>query len=63
MLLDTYEQSGLLFNTNFKSATNKDGTVGYRGELVLIEGGLGDDKGHSKPPRSSNAPCDIAGRR
>ncbi len=50
MLLDTYEQSGLLFNTNFKSATSKDGTVGYRGELVLIEGEVGDDKGHTKPP-------------
>jgi len=50
MLLDTYEQSGLLFNTNFKSATSKDNTVGYRGELVLIEGEIGDDKGHSKPP-------------
>lgn len=50
MLLDTYEQNSLLFNTNFKSATSKDGVVGYRGELVLIEGELGDDKGHKKPP-------------
>ena len=50
MLLDNYEQSGLLFNTNFKSATSKDGIVGYRGELVLIEGEVGDDKGHTKPP-------------
>ena len=50
MLLDNYEQRGLLFNTNFKSATSRDKTVGYRGELVLIEGEVGDDKGHSKPP-------------
>ena len=50
MLLDTYEQNGLLFNTNFKSATSKDAVVGYRGELVLIEGEIGDDKGNKKPP-------------
>jgi hypothetical protein len=50
MLLNKYEQSGVLFNTNFKSVTSKDNVVAYRGELVLIEGGVGDDKGHAKPP-------------
>lgn len=50
MSLDQYEQSGLLFNTNFKENANEAGVAGYRGELVLIEGGIADDKGHAKPP-------------
>lgn len=49
MSLDQYEQSSLLFNTNFKAAASKAGMEGYRGELVLIENGT-DDKGHAKPP-------------
>ena len=50
MLLDKYEQGGLLFNKNFKEKTGTDGMVAYRGELVLIEGEVADDKGHTKPP-------------
>ena len=50
MLLDKYEQSGLLFNKNFKEKTSNDGMFAYRGELVLIEGEIADDKGHTKPP-------------
>lgn len=49
MLIDQYEQSHLLFNTNFKGKTSEDGVEAYRGELVLIENEL-DDKGHPKPP-------------
>ena len=50
MPLDKYKEAGLLFNTNFLSATSDAGTSGYRGELVLIEGGVADAKGHAKPP-------------
>ena len=49
MSLDQYEQSSLLFNTNFRAAASKEGFEAYRGELVLIENGA-DDKGHPKPP-------------
>lgn len=52
MLLDKYEQEGLLFNKNFKDKTSTDGIFGYRGELVLIKGEVADDKGHTKPPVS-----------
>ena len=43
MSLDQYEQSSLLFNTNFRAAASKEGFEAYRGELVLIENGT-DDK-------------------
>ena len=49
MSLDQYEQSSLLFNTNFRDKTSEEGVEAYRGELVLIEGGT-DEKGHPKPP-------------
>ena len=45
MLLDNYEQQGLLFNMNFKSSASETGTVGYRGELVLVEGEVADEQG------------------
>lgn len=50
MPLEKYKQSGLLFNSNFLEKTSEAGISGYRGELVLIEGEIGDAKGHSKPP-------------
>lgn len=50
MALDKYEQEGLLFNVNFKSAASDSNTTAYRGELVLIEGEVADDKGRRKPP-------------
>jgi hypothetical protein len=49
MSIEQYEQSHLLFNTNFKGKTSEEGVEAYRGELVLIENEL-DDKGHPKPP-------------
>ena len=49
MLLDQYEQSHLLFNTNFRDKASEAGIEAYRGELVLIENEK-DDKGHPKPP-------------
>ena len=50
MILENYKKSGLLFNSNFLEQTSETGVFGYRGELVLIEGGIGDAKGHAKPP-------------
>lgn len=50
MLLDRYEQAGLFFNMNFKEATATAGSVAYRGELVLVEGEVGDAQGRRKPP-------------
>ncbi len=49
MLLDTFETQGLLFNSNFKDAASP-GLQAYRGDLVLIEGEVADDKGRRKPP-------------
>lgn len=48
MLLDRYEQGGLLFNTNFKESVG--GAVAYRGELVLKQGEVADAQGRRKPP-------------
>lgn len=50
MSLQELNDQGLFFNTNFLSNTSTDGMVGYRGELILIEGEIGDAKGHAKPP-------------
>lgn len=49
-LLESYNKSGLLFNSNFLEPTSKSGTFAYRGELVLVEGEVADAKGHAKPP-------------
>ncbi len=51
MLFDTYEQKGLLFNTNFKESEGK--YAAYRGDLVLELGEVGDALGHRKPPVST----------
>lgn len=50
MLLEKYEQEGLLFNKNFVEKSSTDGLVAFRGELVLVQGEVADDKGHKKPP-------------
>ena len=49
MALDKYEQQALLFNTNFLENTDDDVSA-YRGELVLVEGDVADNKGRTKPP-------------
>ena len=51
MLFDTYEQKGLLFNMNFKE--QEGSYAGYRGDLVLELGEVGDAHGHRKPPVST----------
>ncbi len=50
MLFDRYEKDQLLFNMNFKEATTTAGVAAYRGELVIIEGEVGDAQGRRKPP-------------
>jgi hypothetical protein len=52
MLLDRYEKDQLLFNMNFKEATTTAGLAAYRGELVIIEGEVGDAQGRRKPPHA-----------
>jgi len=50
MLLNRYEQDALLFNSNFSEETREAGMMAYRGELVIIEGEIGDAQGRRKPP-------------
>lgn len=50
MSLQAISDQRLLFNTNFLSKTSEDSMMGFRGELILVEGETGDNKGHSKPP-------------
>ncbi|MEW7979754.1 MAG: hypothetical protein AB2813_08125 [Candidatus Sedimenticola endophacoides] len=49
-ILQDYKASSLLFNDNFLDQTSESGLWGYRGELVLVQGEVADDKGHLKPP-------------
>lgn len=50
MILDQFKAEHLLFNANFLEATSQAGLSGYRGDLVIVDGGL-DDKGHPNPPQ------------
>jgi len=52
MLFDSYDENALLINSNFKSKADADNSYAYRGELVLIEGEVGDAMGRRKPPVS-----------
>lgn len=51
MLLNRYEQDGRLLNINFIEKASAE-VSGYRGELVLIPGEVGDSAGRRKPPVS-----------
>lgn len=51
MLLKTYDEQSLLFNTNFLESTSSGGFA-YRGELVIQEGEVADAQGRRKPPVS-----------
>lgn len=53
MIFDTFEQDGLLLNSNFKESAGKPGYAAYRGDLVLVEGEVGDAQGRRKPPVSA----------
>ena len=50
MLLNQYEQDGVLFNTNFLEPAGGPTAAAYRGELVIIEGEIADAQGRRKPP-------------
>lgn len=50
MLLDTYEQQQLFYNTNFREACTKGGLTAYRGDLVLVDGEIADAQGRRMPP-------------
>ena len=52
MILDTYQDNHLFFNTNFYEPTSDGSYEGYRGDLVIVDGGL-DDKGHPNPPEET----------
>lgn len=52
MLLQQYKENNLLFSVNFLEQSSDANLWGYRGDLVLIEGGVADDKGHAKPPEA-----------
>lgn len=51
MLLDSYKEQGLLFYVNFLETTPSGAARSYRGDLVIVPGEVGDDKGHVKPPK------------
>jgi hypothetical protein len=50
MLLARYEQNQCFFNMNFSEACSEEGKSAYRGELILVEGEVGDAQGRRKPP-------------
>ncbi|MDO6804101.1 hypothetical protein Q4595_16765, partial [Wenyingzhuangia sp. 1_MG-2023] len=51
MLLTTYKETGRLFYSNFLESTQESGMQAYRGDLVIVAGEVGDDKGHTLPPK------------
>lgn len=53
MILKSYEQQGLLFNSNFTESAGAPGLFAYRGDLVLIQGEVGDASGRRKPPTAT----------
>ncbi|MBS0356839.1 MAG: hypothetical protein JSR83_23395 [Proteobacteria bacterium] len=50
MLYDRYEKDQLLFNMNFKEAVGDK--AAYRGELVVVEGEIGDAQGRRNAPKA-----------
>ncbi|MFN4062660.1 hypothetical protein GO613_14730 [Azoarcus communis] len=50
MILQSYEEKGLLFNSNFTESAGAPDLFAYRGDLVLVEGEIGDSSGRRKPP-------------
>lgn len=50
MLLDRYAQADLFCKMNFNEATSTAGVAAYRGDVVLVEGEVGDAQGRRKPP-------------
>lgn len=50
MLLDDYQEKGLLIVTLVNGETSKKGTYAYRGDLVLIEGALREGSTTDRKP-------------
>lgn len=50
MIIEKYNQEGLLLNISFIEKASANGFVGFRGRLALVEGEVADIKGHRKPP-------------
>ena len=50
MLLDRYAKADLFCKMNFNEVTTTAGVAAYRGDLVLVEGEIGDAQGRRKPP-------------
>lgn len=53
MILQSYEQQGLLFNSNFTESAGAPDLFAYRGDLVLVQGEVGDASGRRKPPTAT----------
>lgn len=51
MLLQSFQDQGKLFNTNFLAETSSADLFSYRGELVLEEGEIADESNRRKPPK------------
>lgn len=51
MSLQSFQDQGLLFNTNFLAETSSAEVFAYRGELVLEEGDIADESNRRKPPK------------
>ncbi len=50
MLIKQYEDRGLFFNANLTERCSKEALDVYRGELILVDGEVGDSSGRRKPP-------------
>jgi len=48
----SYEGRSLLFYQNFRESAGKPGFDAYRGELVILEGEVGDAQGRLMPPKA-----------
>jgi hypothetical protein len=50
MLLKDYEQRAFLFNSSLTEACSDGKLTAYRGDLIILEGEIGDAQGRRKPP-------------
>ena len=50
MLLNRYDENGLLTNANVKGKTSAANLDAYRGDVVLVEGEIADALGRRMPP-------------
>lgn len=50
MIIENYDQNGLLLNINFIDKASADGVIGFRGRVAIVEGEVADAQGRRKPP-------------